>query len=90
MNKKFSVLIKNKIKKFNKKIFPPGDKSISNRFFFIASQAIGISKARGILESEDILNNIKIFRKLGVKIVKKVPLGVQSAVVMMEIVSWLL
>ena len=70
MSKKFSVLIKNKIKKFNKTIFPPGDKSISNRFFFIASQAIGISKALGILEAEDVLNNIKIFQKLGVKIVK--------------------
>lgn len=71
MYKKFSVLVNKRTKKFNTTIFPPGDKSISNRFFFIASQAMGISKAKGILEAEDVLNNIKIFQKLGVKILKK-------------------
>lgn len=71
MNKKFSVLVNKRIKKFNKTIIPPGDKSISNRFFFIASQAMGISEAKGILEAEDVLNNIKIFQKLGVQIIKK-------------------
>ena len=71
MIRKFSVSIDKKIKKFNKTILPPGDKSISNRFFFIASQATGISKAEGILEAEDVLNNIKILKKLGVKIIKK-------------------
>ena len=71
MIKKFSVLINKKIKKFSNTISPPGDKSISNRFFFIASQAIGTSTAEGILEGEDVLNNIKIFKQLGVKIVKK-------------------
>ena len=69
--RKFSVSIDKKIAKFNKTITPPGDKSISNRYFFIASQAIGISRAEGILEAEDVLNNIKIFKKLGVKIIKK-------------------
>ena len=71
MYKKFSVIVNKRVKKFNTVIIPPGDKSISNRFFFVASQAMGISEAKGILEAEDILNNIKIFKKLGVKIVKK-------------------
>jgi len=71
MIKKFSVLINKKIEKFNNTISPPGDKSISNRFFFIASQAVGVSTAEGILEGEDVLNNIKIFKQLGVKIIKK-------------------
>ncbi|MBA1337859.1 MAG: 3-phosphoshikimate 1-carboxyvinyltransferase [Pelagibacterales bacterium] len=71
MYKKFSVLLNKRIKKFNTTISPPGDKSISNRFFFVASQAMGISEARGILDAEDVLNNIKIFQKLGVKIIKK-------------------
>jgi 3-phosphoshikimate 1-carboxyvinyltransferase len=71
MHKKFSVLVNKPAKNFNKTITPPGDKSISNRFFFIASQAMGISEAKGILEAGDVLNNIRIFRKLGVKIIKK-------------------
>lgn len=71
MYKNFSVLVNKRVKKFNTIITPPGDKSISNRFFFIASQAMGISEAKGILEAGDVLNNIKIFKKLGVKIVKK-------------------
>lgn len=71
MNPKISVLINRKVKKFHKAINVPGDKSISHRFFLIASQAIGVSKAKGILEAEDILNNIKTFKKLGVKIIKK-------------------
>ncbi len=46
---KFSVLIKEKIQKFNKKInareFP--DKSITHRAYIIASQCLGISKIKG-------------------------------------------
>ena len=71
MNQKFSVLIKKKIKKFNKTICVESDKSISHRALLIASQCMGISYIKGILESEDTLNTIKCLRSLGVKILKK-------------------
>ena len=69
--KSFSIIINNKIKKFNKSLSVPGDKSISHRFFLIASQAIGESIATGVLESEDILSTINALKKFGVKIIKK-------------------
>ncbi len=68
--KPFSVTVKKKINKFNKSIYVDGDKSISHRALLISSQAYGISKLRGLLESEDILNTIAALRKLGVKIIK--------------------
>ncbi len=71
MNKKFSVLINKKIKKFNKNISVEGDKSISHRVLLISSQCIGPSILKGILESEDVKNTINCLKKLGVKIVKK-------------------
>ena len=72
MKKKFSVLINNKIGKFNKKIKIPGDKSCSIRAVLFASQCIGISKIKNLLESEDVLNCIKSLKtSLGVKIIKK-------------------
>ena len=69
--KPFSVIVKKKIDKFNKSILVPGDKSISIRYFFLASQAYGLSTATGILESADIFSTVKAIRKLGVHIVKK-------------------
>ena len=71
MNKKFSVYINSKIKKFNKTITVEGDKSISHRALLIASQCIGTSSIKGILESEDVKNTIACLKKLGVKISKK-------------------
>ena len=72
MKKKFSVLINNKIKKFNKKIQIPGDKSCSIRAVLFASQCIGVSKIKNLLESEDVLNCINALKtSLGVKIIKK-------------------
>ena len=68
MNKKFSVLINKKIKKFNKTIKIPGDKSGSIRAMLFASQCIGISRIKNLLESEDVLNCIQILKKLGVRI----------------------
>ena len=69
--KPFSVIVKKKIDRFNKSILVPGDKSISIRYFFLASQAYGLSTAKGILESGDIFSTINALRKLGVRIVKK-------------------
>ncbi len=71
MNKKFSVYLNNKINKFNKTIYVEGDKSISHRSLMIASQCMGISSIKGILESEDIDNTINCLKALGVRILKK-------------------
>ncbi len=71
MHQKFSILIKEKINKFNKSIKVTPDKSLSIRALILASQCIGISKIRNLLESEDVLNCIKALKKLGTKIIKK-------------------
>ncbi len=72
MKKKLSVSINKKIEKFNKKIKIPGDKSCSIRTVLFASQCIGISKIKNLLESEDVLNCINTLKtSLGVKIIKK-------------------
>ena len=71
MTKKFSVLIKSEIKKYNKKnITVDSDKSITLRCLFIAAQCIGISKITGLV-SEDINATINGLRKLHIKILKK-------------------
>ena len=72
MKKKISVLVNKKIKKFSKKIKIPGDKSCSIRAILFASQCIGISKIKNLLESEDVLNCVNALKTtLGVKIIKK-------------------
>ena len=68
--KSFSIIVEKKINKFNKSIFVEGDKSISHRALLISSQAYGISKLKGILKAEDVLNTINALKKLGVKIIK--------------------
>ena len=69
--KSFSIIVEKKINKFNKSIFVEGDKSISHRALLISSQAYGVSKLKGILEAEDVLNTINALKKkLGVKIIK--------------------
>ena len=63
------IILKNRILNFNKKISIPGDKSISIRWVLVSSLATGISKARNLLISEDVLASIKAVKKLGVKVV---------------------
>ena len=63
-----TLLIKNKIKKFNKKIKVTGDKSLSIRWVLLASQATGKSKAHNLLMSEDVLAAINSIKKLGIKV----------------------
>ena len=70
MNRKFAVLTKNKIKKFERTIYVESDKSISHRTLLIASQCIGPSYLKNVLESEDVKNTINCLKKLGVKILK--------------------
>jgi len=65
------VLINNKIGYFKKKIYVSSDKSLSIRCILLASQAIGISKISNLLESEDVLNTLKVIKKLGINYKKK-------------------
>ena len=66
-----SVLIFNKINKFDKKIEVSSDKSISIRCVLMASQAIGCSKIYNLLESEDVISAINAIKTLGIKVEKK-------------------
>ena len=63
------IILKKKISKFDKKILIPGDKSISIRWVLISSIADGVSKAKNLLMSEDVLAAINAVRKLGVRVV---------------------
>ena len=63
-----SIVIKKKLKNFDKKIFVSGDKSISIRWVLFASLASGNSKAQNLLVSEDVKAAIKTVRKLGIKV----------------------
>ena len=63
-----TLFIKNKIKRFNKKIKVAGDKSLSIRWVLLASQATGKSKAYNLLMSEDVLAAIDCVKKLGIKV----------------------
>ena len=62
------IIFNKKINSFNKKISVPGDKSLSIRWILISSIANGISKAKNLLMSEDIIATIDAIRKLGVKV----------------------
>ena len=61
------VIIKDKIKSFNKNIKVSSDKSISIRSILLASQAIGTSSISNLLESEDVMNTLKAVKKLGIE-----------------------
>ncbi len=65
------IIINKKINNFKKKIFISGDKSISIRWVLFASIASGISRAKNLLVSEDVLAAIKIIRKFGIKVIQK-------------------
>ena len=62
------LIIKNKVKKFNKQIQVSGDKSLSIRWVLLASQTIGKSKGYNLLMSEDVLAAIDSVKKLGIKV----------------------
>ena len=50
------LVLKKKIKDFNKVISVDGDKSISIRSLLIGSQSYGICKIKNLPKSDDILN----------------------------------
>ena len=66
-----SLLVKKRIRTFNKKISVSGDKSISIRWVLLASLASGFSKANNLLISEDVQAAISAVRKLGIKVTIK-------------------
>ena len=62
------IILRKKILNFKKKIFIPGDKSLSIRWVLISSIANGVSTAKNLLMSEDVLAAIQAIKKLGVKV----------------------
>ena len=62
------ISIKKEIKNFNKVISVSGDKSISIRWVLFSSIANGVSEAKNLLMSEDVMAAINLIRKLGIKV----------------------
>ncbi len=62
------ILIKEKIKSFNKEIEVSGDKSLSIRWVLFSSLASGASKAKNLLMSEDVIAALETIKKLGIKV----------------------
>ena len=58
-----SVTINAKIKKFKKTITVSGDKSISIRWVLFSSLADGVSTARNLLKSEDVIAALNAIKK---------------------------
>ena len=63
-----TFVIRNKIKPFKKKISVSGDKSLSIRWVLFSSLSSGISIAKNLLMSEDVMSAIQAVKKLGIKI----------------------
>ena len=63
------VQLKEKIVDFKKIITVPGDKSLSIRWVLFASLANGVSKAKNLLMSEDVMAAIGAVKKLGIKVI---------------------
>ena len=62
------LIIKERIRKFDKQITVSGDKSISIRWVLFSSLASGVSKAQNLLRSEDVMSAIKAVKKLGIRV----------------------
>ena len=62
------IIIKKKIKDFNKRVNISGDKSLSIRWVLFASLASGVSKSKHLLMSEDVMAAISVIKKLGIKV----------------------
>ena len=62
------TVIKKKIKPFKKKIFVSGDKSLSIRWVLFSSLGSGISRAKNLLMSDDVLATIQVVKKLGIRV----------------------
>ena len=62
------ITVKKKIKSYNKTITVSGDKSLSIRWVLFSSLANGISKAKNLLMSEDVIAAVNAVKKLGIKV----------------------
>ena len=62
------IVINKKINPFKKKILVSGDKSISIRWVLFSSLSNGISTAKNLLISEDVIAAINAIKKLGIKV----------------------
>ena len=62
-----SLTISDKIGRFNKIITVSGDKSLSIRWVLLSSLANGVSNAKNLLLSEDVLAAISAIKVLGIK-----------------------
>ena len=62
-----SLIISNKIPRFNKVISVSGDKSLSIRWVLFSSLASGVSNAKNLLLSQDVLAAIRAIKILGIK-----------------------
>ena len=65
------ISIKKKIKSFDKDITVDGDKSLSIRWVLFSSIASGVSEAKNLLMSEDVLASLELIKKLGIKVIKR-------------------
>ena len=63
------LIVNEKLNNFKKKIIVSGDKSISIRWVLFSSLAEGVSKAKNLLISEDVLAAIEAVKKLGIKVI---------------------
>ena len=70
-SKAFNLILRNRIKSFDRIINVDSDKSMSIRSFLLSSISQNISFVSNILESEDVKSAINCLKKLGVKIIKK-------------------
>ena len=61
------LIINDKIGRFKKVISVSGDKSISIRWVLLSSLAKGVSNAKNLLLSEDVLAAIRAVKILGIK-----------------------
>ena len=64
-----SLIVNEKLNNFKKEIIVSGDKSISIRWVLFSSLANGVSKAKNLLISEDVLAAIEAIKKLGIKVI---------------------
>ncbi len=62
-----SIIIKDKIDNFKKVISVSGDKSLSLRWVLLSSLASGVSYAKNLLLSEDVMAAIRAIKILGIK-----------------------
>ncbi len=69
--KKTITLKSSKSKPLNGTVTVPSDKSISIRSLIISSTCLGNTKVFKLLESEDVMNTLKVLKNLKIKIIKK-------------------